>query len=140
MEWNNLDVALEYIFGIMPCEEKDIILEAAKKDFKEYDAATGDSVAAILPMINEVFGKGYRVVPNKAISKYKQVLKVYTLEELRKAMENAKKDQYHTDSNYKWCTPEYFSRIDQVEKWFNADVGSADKKSSFVMPKMNIKR
>jgi hypothetical protein len=131
----NLNRVLDEIFGPMSCDEKGIIIEAVKNDNKNYEP--GDS-ATILNTLNEVFGKSHRVMSVKVINKYKQILKVYSMEEIKGAFEKARDDDYHRDTGYKFCTPEYFSRIEQLDKWVSY-VPKATKSKPFQMPRMNLK-
>lgn len=111
-----LKEVLNEVFGPHSCPEKDLIIEAVKKDNKEGEALKG-KVAEILPMFNEVFSKRSRVMSQKVVNKYKQILKFYSLEDVKKAFENAKADDYHREQQYKYCTLEYFSRMEQFDKW-----------------------
>jgi hypothetical protein len=111
---------LDEIFGAQSSHEKDLIIEAVKKDNEEGEKMSG-RVAEILPMFNEIFNKRSRVMSKKVINRYKQILKTYSIEDIRKAFTNAKNDQYHTETGYKYCTPEYFSRIEQMDKWESFD-------------------
>jgi hypothetical protein len=53
-------------------------------------------------------------------------------------MENAKDDEFHQENNYKYCTIEYFSRLEQIDKWTNV-TKEDKKKEGFVMPKFNVR-
>jgi hypothetical protein len=131
----NLNEVLDEIFGPMSCPEKDKIIEAVEKDSKEL--SSGDNVAKILEMLNEIFGKKHRVLSPKVINRYKVILKHYTLDEIRNGMENAKNDDYHKETGYKHCHPEYFSRLEQMDKWVSFNP-KQENKSGFQMPKMNL--
>jgi len=131
-----LNEVLDDIFGSLSCPEKDLIIEAVKKDNKEGSKATG-KVAEILPMFNEVFCKRSRVMSSKVINKYKQILKIYSIDDIRKAFTNAKNDEYHKDTGYKYCTLEYFSRMEQMDKWESFD---PKQTTIFTMPSMNLRK
>lgn len=131
----NLNEVLDDIFGPMGCEEKDRIIDAVNRDNKQQ--GSGD-VAEILNMLNEIFGKKHRVMSPKVVNRYKQILKHYTLDEIRKGMENAKNDEYHRETGYKHCHPEYFSRIEQMDKWVSYEPKQKQSGSGFQMPKMNL--
>jgi hypothetical protein len=128
----NLNETLDDIFGPMSCEEKDRIIEAVEKDNKQQ--GSGD-VGEILPMLNKVFSKKHRVLSSKVISRYKAILKIYSLEEINKAFVNAANDEFHRDTGYKHCTPEYFSRLEQIDKWVSFE---PKQKTNFKLPKMNL--
>jgi hypothetical protein len=74
----------------------------------------------------------------KVINKYKDILRHFSLDDIKGAMENAKDDEFHLDNNYKYCTIEYFSRLEQIDKWTNV-TKEDKKKEGFVMPKFNVK-
>lgn len=120
-------------------EVKALVLAAAKKDF-EAGNKTGDKeeVAEILPMFNEIFSRRSRLMPKNVINRYKEILRHYSVDELRDAMMAAKEDEYHMETGYKYCTLEYFSRLNQIDKWLNVAQSKKDG-STFTMPKMNIK-
>jgi hypothetical protein len=83
-----------------------------------------------------VFGKNSKVMSKKVLSKYKEILKYYSLTDVQSAMNNAKLDEFHVESNFKYCTIEYFSRIEQMDKWINV---TKQQKADFIMPKFNVK-
>lgn len=115
-----LKEVLDDVFGPQSCPEKDLIIEAVKKDNNEGSKVSG-RVAEILPMFNEVFEKRSRVMPQKVVNKYKQILKVYSIDDILKAFKNAKADDFHKETGYKYCTLEYFSRMEQMDKWESFD-------------------
>lgn len=127
---------LDDLFGAQSSHEKDLIVEAVNKDNNESKKVTG-KVSEILPMINEVFDKKYRLMSPKVVNKYKALLKVYSIDDIRKAFTNAKNNDYHKESAYFYCTPEYFSRPDQMSKWEAFDPRQTkifDNKTNFGSP------
>ena len=134
----NLEDALDKIFGPFS-EERTIILNAAKKDIEKMTSvASGDDVLKILNIFNEVFQKKSRVMTKKVITKYKDILRHFSLDDIKLAMENARDDEFHSENNYKYCTIEYFSRMEQIDKWTNV-TKEDKKKEGFVMPKFNVR-
>lgn len=132
---NNLKEALDEIFGSVRCAEKDIIIEAVKRDNEETNKVPED-VAEILSIFQEVFQKRNKMT-QKVINKYKQLLKIYSIEDIKKAFVNAKNDDFHKETGYKHCTPEYFSRPEQMDKWESFD---PKQTTIFQLPKMNLKQ
>lgn len=131
-----LEGVLDEIFGQQSSHEKDLIVEAVNKDNREGIKVTG-KVTEILPMINRIFEKKFRIMSPKVIKRYKQLLKTYSLEDMEKAFTNAKNNDYHMESNYFYCTPEYFSRPEQMNKWEAFDPKQTnifDAKSNFGNP------
>lgn len=134
----NLEAALDKMFGPFS-EERTIILNAAKKDIDSMTSvASGDDVLKILNIFNEVFQKKSRVMTKKVVNKYKDILRHFSLDDIKSAMENAKDDEFHSENNYKYCTIEYFSRMEQIDKWTNV-TKEDKKKEGFVMPKFNVR-
>jgi hypothetical protein len=134
----NLEATLDKMFGPFS-EERTIILNAAKKDIDSMTSvASGDDVLKILNIFNEVFQKKSRVMTKKVVNKYKDILRHFSLDDIKSAMENAKDDEFHQENNYKYCTIEYFSRLEQIDKWTNV-IKEDKKKEGFVMPKFNVR-
>lgn len=134
----HLEAALDKMFGPFS-EERTIILNAAKKDIDAMTSvASGDDVLKILNIFNEVFQKKSRVMTKKVVNKYKDILRHFSLDDIKSAMENAKDDEFHSENNYKYCTIEYFSRMEQIDKWTNV-TKEDKKKEGFVMPKFNVR-
>jgi hypothetical protein len=48
----------------------------------------------------------------------------YTKKDIITAMKAAKKDDYHKDNGYKYCTLEFFSRPDKLDRFINQDTNS----------------
>jgi len=136
MVYKNLDAVLNKLFGPF-AEERTLILNALKKD-EELNASLSksDDVSKIINIFNEVFGKNSKVMSKKVLNKYKEILKYYNLAEVQLAMQNAKADEFHVDNNFKYCTIEYFSRIEQMDKWINV---TKQQKADFILPKFNIR-
>jgi hypothetical protein len=138
MKYKHLEAELDKIFGPF-AEERTLILNAIKKDEELANSVTsGDDASKIINIFNEIFQKKSRVMTKKVVNRYKEILKYFTLDDIKLAMESAKDDDFHTDNSYKYCTLEYFSRMEQIDKWTN--VTKEEKKSDFVMPTFNVRR
>jgi len=73
-----------------------------------------------LNYINETFGKSLRVVNDKVKRKINARLKEgYKKEEFTKSIKNCKKDQFHIDNGFQYCTPEYFARSQTLDKYMD---------------------
>jgi hypothetical protein len=137
MEYKNLEAVLDNIFGPF-AGERTLILNAIKKDEELSNKITfGDDVSKIINIFNEVFEKKSRVMTKKVLNKYKEILKHFTLQDIKQAMESAREDDFHSDNSHKYCTLEYFSRMEQIDKWLN--VKKEEKKSDFIMPTFNVR-
>jgi len=72
----------------------------------------------LLEFYNTTFAKKNRLVNSSVKQKYQARIKEgYEKEDILKAMINAKKDSFHIEGNYKYCTLEYFSRSATLDKY-----------------------
>jgi hypothetical protein len=72
----------------------------------------------LLKYINDTLGRSFKVVNNKVKTKYKSLFKQgYTKVQIKEAIDNVKNNQYHKDTNYTYCTLEFFSRPDTIDKY-----------------------
>ena len=137
MKYKNLEAELDRIFGPF-AKERTLILNAIKKDVELSNHITSsDDASKIINLFNGIFEKKSRVMTKKVLNRYKEILKHFTLQDIKSAMESAKDDDFHADNSYKYCTLEYFSRMEQIDKWLN--VTKEEKKSDFVMPTFNVR-
>ena len=73
---------------------------------------------ALLGFVNKTFGRRFEVINDKTKRAYKARLKEgYTKEQIIDAITNAAASKYHKDNNYQYCTPEFFSRADILDKY-----------------------
>lgn len=73
---------------------------------------------ALLGFINTTFGRRFEVINEKTKRSYKARLKEgYTKESIFDAITNAASSKYHKDTNYQYCTPEFFSRAETIDKY-----------------------
>jgi len=75
---------------------------------------------SLLEYINSLTNKKYKVVIDKAITNLDKLAKNYTEDDVRVAIFNCSKDEYHISTNFKFLTLEFISRPDKFEKFFNA--------------------
>jgi uncharacterized phage protein (TIGR02220 family) len=87
----------------------------------------------LLVLINETFKRSFRTINTKNRQAYNARMKQgYKKEDIRTAILNCKTNQYHIDTNYRFCTPEFFSRADILDKYSAVTI---EKKA----PKQNAK-
>ena len=73
---------------------------------------------ALLGFVNKTFGRRFEVINDKTKRAYKARLKEgYTKEQIIDAITNAATSKYHKDNNYQYCTPEFFSRAETIDKY-----------------------
>lgn len=71
-------------------------------------------------------------VTQKVKTALKSRLKDYSKSDILTAIENAHKDDYHIETNFKYLTPEFILRPDKIEKFLNAPVKQNTKSYSMV--------
>ena len=72
----------------------------------------------LLSFINSTFGRNFKVVNDKVKNKYKSLFKQgYGKEHIKDAILNASKNDYHKQTNYQYCTLEFFSRPETIDKY-----------------------
>lgn len=137
-KFTHLEKILDEVFGIFSDDVKSKIINAAEKDFQKLSKIDFvDSMSVILDSFNIIFGKRSRVLTKKVSNKYKEILKYYSIDDIKDAMSNAKEDDFHRENGYKYCTLEYFSRLEQIDKWVN--VKPIQENANFIPPKFNVK-
>lgn len=73
---------------------------------------------ALLEFVNKSFGRNFKVVSDKIQRSYKARLKDgYKKEDIINAINNCKENPYHKENNYQYCTPEFFSRAETLDKY-----------------------
>lgn len=112
-----------------PPQEKEKEKSSAKKEKEIFDWDK------LLEFINNNTGRSFKVI-NKAVrSKYKARLRDgYTKDDIISVITNAPKTEFHKENNCQYCTPEYFSRADIIDKY--SEVTKNDSETT-VAPKMN---
>lgn len=73
---------------------------------------------ALLDFVNKTFGRNFKVITDKVKRSYKKLLKDgYKKEDIINAIKNCKDNSYHKENNYQYCTPEFFSRSETIDKY-----------------------
>lgn len=73
---------------------------------------------ALVDFINKVGNRNFKTINDKSKRQYKARLKEgYEKEQIFLAIQNAYKAQNHIDSNFKYLTPEFFSRADKLDMY-----------------------
>lgn len=75
---------------------------------------------ALLEFMNLSFGRNFKVMNNSIKEKYKSLLKQgYSKQQITDSINNCKNNEYHKQNNYQYCTPEFFSRAETLDKYSN---------------------
>ena len=87
---------------------------------------------ALLFFINETFGRNFKTISNQVKAKYNVRLKDgYSKSDFKTAMLNCSKLQFHKDNNFQYCTPEYFSRAEILDKYSDVTEQEQAKETEF---------
>jgi hypothetical protein len=71
----------------------------------------------LLHGINISFGKNYKVINEANKKKFKNLLKQYEWLDVVNAIKGVQADKFHIENNYKYATPEFFSRPTTIDKY-----------------------
>src|SRR3972149_3573401 len=72
----------------------------------------------LLSFLNATLGKKFQVINESTKKKYNaRINDGYSKEDIFNAITNISNDDFHKESNFKWCTPEYFSRSATLDKY-----------------------
>ena len=72
--------------------------------------------------INQKTGRNFKLVNKKVQGKYLARLKEgYSKQDILDAVSNAVKSDYHKGENFKYLTPEFFSRSETLDKYSNVN-------------------
>jgi len=89
-------------------------------DVKTIDHIDFDS---LLKLINDTFKRNFRTINSKNRTAYMARLKQgYRKDDIATAIINCKGNEYHVNTNYRYCTPEFFSRADVLDKYSNVTI------------------
>jgi uncharacterized phage protein (TIGR02220 family) len=73
---------------------------------------------SLLLLLQATFKRKFRVLNDKVKRSYKARIKEgYTIDDIHNAIKNCQANAYHKDNNYQYCTPEFFSRADILDKY-----------------------
>ena len=89
----------------------------------------------LLDFINKKTARGFKVINSSLKNKYKARLKDgYTKDDIKNAIENACNDSYHKETNFKYLTPEFFSRATTIDKYSTKSEKTKGKKLDWSNP------
>lgn len=100
--------------GGMQGGSQDPLVQEKEKEKVEYTI----DYQALLEFVNKTFGRNFKVITDKVKRAYKKLLKDgYKKEDIINAIKNCKDNSYHKENNYQYCTPEFFSRSETIDKY-----------------------
>ena len=84
----------------------------------------------LLSLLNSKTGRNFKVINEATKKKYYARLKEgYTKEDILNAISNAIKSDYHNENDFKYLTPEFFSRADKLNMYSSINNKSKEKRS-----------
>ena len=105
----------------------DLILYLLPKK-KKGDTPPSQDLATFIGIYNRIFGSqriGNAKVGRQLNARLKEG---YTLKGMEQAMVEARKEQRHIESKYKWLTPEFFTRPDKLDMYMPHETKKEIKK------------
>jgi uncharacterized phage protein (TIGR02220 family) len=97
------------------------ILSIAKMAVNDNDNVNDINIIdfeSLLLLLQATFKRKFRVMNDKVKRSYKARIKEgYTIDDINNAITNAAATKYHKDNNYQYCTPEFFSRAEIIDKY-----------------------
>lgn len=92
--------------------------EEKEKEKGEYTLQSKIDFDILLTLINKHTNRNFKVINKTIQAKYKARLKEgYTKDDIKNTIINSAKDDYHKETNFKYLTPEYFSRSVTIDKF-----------------------
>jgi uncharacterized phage protein (TIGR02220 family) len=106
-------------------------VQHVKADIIDFDA--------LILFINKTFGRSFKKVSPTVKAKYNARLKDgYTKEDFKTAITNCSKNKFHIDNNFQYCTPEYFSRSEVIDKYSNVTEQEPEKELRITDPDTDL--
>ena len=91
-------------------EDKSILTPAKADDVFDFNK--------YLETLNQKFSRSFKVVNEKTKKQIKARLKEkYTKQDIIDAINNCVVSEFHKGNGYQYCTPEFFSRADILDRW-----------------------
>ncbi len=103
----------------------DIVKPINNKQITNNTSAKADGIdfKLLLNFINKTLNKNFRTINKSLQAKYKARLKDgYTKEDIMLSIKNSVKDDFNIENDFKYLTPEYFSRATVIERFSQKEV------------------
>ena len=104
--------------SVHPAIQLEVKEEVESKLISKVVPTSGIDTNKFVEYFNSVAGRKFKV-NDKIKACLKKAIKTYTKEELKQAIDNAHKDSYHIETNFKYLTPEYILRDKSLEMFIN---------------------
>jgi len=84
----------------------------------KYNSAESIDFGVLLNYINSSFDRKFKIISESVKTKFKARIKEkYTKDDIKNCIDNLKNIQYHIDNGFQYCTPEFISRADTLDKY-----------------------
>ncbi|KQR93313.1 hypothetical protein ASG01_08940 [Chryseobacterium sp. Leaf180] len=94
---------------------------------KEKEINTID-FASLLSFISKSTGRNFKTINETVKKKFKARLREgYSKDDIRSAVKNAVKNDYHIENKFQYLTPEFFSRAETIDKYSGISVHGKEK-------------
>lgn len=102
--------------------------EQEKGKGKEKEEINNINFDKLLSLLNSKTGRNFKVINKTVKGKYLARLKDgYSKQDILDAVSNAVKSDYHKGENFKYLTPEFFSRYETLDKYSNVNKSEIKK-------------
>jgi uncharacterized phage protein (TIGR02220 family) len=96
----------------------------------------------LLEYINKSFGRKFLKINDNVKAKFKARIKEgYKIENIKDCIDNLKNNQYHKDNGFQYCTPEFISRSETLDKYsiktIETKLSNEDEYVANVMKQLN---
>jgi uncharacterized phage protein (TIGR02220 family) len=104
--------------SVHPAIQLEVKEEVESKLISKVVPTSGIDTNKFVEYFNSVADRKFKA-NDKIKASLKKAIKTYSKEELKKAIDNAHKDSYHLETNFKYLTPEYILRDKSLEMFIN---------------------
>lgn len=119
-------VLIEYVNGMYIASQEEEEKEEEQEEEQEEKKEEIDYFY-LLEYLNKTFDRKFKIISEDVKKKYQARLKDgYTIDDIITAINNCKKNKFHIENNFQYCTPEFFSKSTTLEKY--SDVTIQEKK------------
>ena len=84
----------------------------------KYNSTESIDFGVLLNYINSSFNRKFKIISESVKTKFKARIKEkYSKDDIKNCIDNLKNIQYHIDNGFQYCTPEFISRADTLDKY-----------------------
>jgi uncharacterized phage protein (TIGR02220 family) len=120
VEHNSTQVNTRQHTSTNPTDNVNVNVSVINNNIDDVDVKTIDHIDfdSLLKLINDTFKRNFRTINSKNRTAFMARLKQgYRKDDIATAITNCKSNEYHVNTAYRYCTPEFFSRADVLDKY-----------------------